>query len=183
MPATKIMLIRHAEKPDHKIAGVLTHGEQDEHSLSVQGWQRAGALALWLDPSHGYIKHPHLAPPDHLYAARYHEGHHSKRCYQTLLPLSEKLGIDINIKFKNEEFAEMVAHARARDGIVLISWHHEKIPEVTREILGAHGDIPVHWPDERFDVVWVFDAGAKGNYTFTQVPARLLAGDKAHPIA
>ena len=71
-------------------------------------------------------------PPDHLYAARYHEGHHSKRCYQTLLPLSEKLGIDINIKFLNEEFAEMVAHAKARDGVVLISWHHEKIPEVTQ---------------------------------------------------
>jgi len=180
--AKKIMLIRHAEKPDKKIAGVLKHGEQDEHSLSVQGWQRAGALALWLDPAHDYIKHPHLSPPDHLYAARYHEGHHSKRCFQTLLPLSEKLGIDINIKFLNEEFEEMVEHVKSRDGVVLISWHHEKIPDVTRAILGSHEDVPVHWPDERFDVVWVFDRGANDRYTFRQVPAQLLAGDKKTPI-
>lgn len=182
MPASKIMLIRHAEKPAHKIAGVLTEGANDEHSLSVQGWQRAGALAVWLDPKHARIKHPHLAPPDHLYAAKFHEGHHSKRCYQTLLPLSEKLKIDINIDFKNEDFEDMVAHAKARSGVVLISWHHEKIPEVTRAILGGKDVHPPHWPDERFDVVWVFDAGAKGDYTLKQVPAMLLAGDSEKVI-
>jgi hypothetical protein len=182
MPASKIMLIRHAEKPDHKIAGVLTEGAHDEHSLSVQGWQRAGALAVWLDPHHARVKHPHLAPPEHLYAAKFHAGHHSKRCYQTLLPLSEKLGIEIDLSFKNEEYAEMVAHAKARPGVVLISWHHEMIPKVGREILGRDDAHPPHWPDERFDVVWVFDADRSGRYTLQQVPALLLAGDKAEPI-
>jgi hypothetical protein len=175
------MLIRHAEKPDHKISGVLTEGAHDEHSLSVQGWQRAGALAVWLDPTHDRVRHPHLESPKHLYAAKFHEGHHSKRCYQTLMPLAEKLKLEINIDFKNEDFVEMVAHARSRSGAVLISWHHEKIPEVAREILGKEHDFP-HWPDERFDVVWVFDPDAKGTYHLTQVPAMLLAGDRASPI-
>jgi len=182
MPAKKIMLIRHAEKPDHKVAGVLTEGAHDEHSLSVQGWQRAGALAVWLDPRHHHITHPHLAPPDHLYAARFHAGHHSKRCYQTLVPLSDKLGLEINIEFKNEDFAEMAAHARSREGTVLISWHHEKIPDVARELLGdANAKLP-HWPDERFDVVWVFDAEGRGRYALRQVPALLLAGDRNDTI-
>lgn len=181
MAASKIMLIRHAEKPDHKIAGVLAEGAHDEHSLSVQGWQRAGALAVCLDPKVARAKHPHLATPQHLYAAKFHEGHHSKRCYQTLLPLSEKLGLEIDITFKNEHAAELVAHAKARNGVVLISWHHEHIPNVAREIIGGATKLP-HWPDDRFDVVWVFDADAKGGYSLRQVPALLLAGDRDRVI-
>ena len=182
MPASKIMLIRHAEKPDHKTTGVLTEGAHDEHSLSVQGWQRAGALAVCLDPKLAHVKHPHLRTPDHLYAAKFHEGHHSKRCYQTLLPLSQKLGLEIDLTFKNEHHAELVAHVKAQKGVVLIAWHHEKIPDVAREILGAGATLP-HWPDERFDVVWVFDANAKGEYALKQVPALLLAGDLLDVIA
>ena len=181
MPAPKIMLIRHAEKPDHKTTGVLTEGAHDEHSLSVLGWQRAGALAVCLDPKLAHVKHPHLKTPDHLYAAKFHEGHHSKRCYQTLLPLSEKLGLEIDLSFKNEHVAELIAHVKARTGVVLIAWHHEKIPEVAREILGGDPPLP-HWPDERFDVVWVFDAGTNGAYTLRQVPALLLAGDRTGVI-
>ena len=40
-----IMLVRHGEKPGEGSPphGVNKHGERDEHSLSVQGWTRAGA--------------------------------------------------------------------------------------------------------------------------------------------
>ncbi len=182
MPASKIMLIRHAEKPDNNTTGVLTEGHHDEHSLSVLGWQRAGALAVWLGPQHAHERDPKLASPHFLYAAKFHEGHQSKRCYQTLVPLAEKLGLEINIDFKNEDHVEMVAHARARHGVVLISWHHEAIPKVTRHILDSKSAHPQDWPDERFDVVWVFDADASGGYALSQVPTMLLAGDKATPI-
>ena len=42
-----IMFVRHGEKPGEgsRPHGVNHHGEIDEHSLSVQGWTRAGALA------------------------------------------------------------------------------------------------------------------------------------------
>ena len=42
-----IMFVRHGEKPGDGSPphGVDHHGEKDEHSLSVQGWTRAGALA------------------------------------------------------------------------------------------------------------------------------------------
>ena len=35
MPASKIMLIRHAEKPDKKVSGVLSEGGEDEHSHTI----------------------------------------------------------------------------------------------------------------------------------------------------
>ena len=40
MPASKIMLIRHAEKPDKKVSGVLSEGGEDEHSLSVVAFDK-----------------------------------------------------------------------------------------------------------------------------------------------
>ena len=42
-----IMFVRHGEKPGEGSLphGVNHHGEIDEHSLSVKGWTRAGALA------------------------------------------------------------------------------------------------------------------------------------------
>jgi hypothetical protein len=44
----KIMLIRHAKKPNGSPpAGVTEDGLEDKHSLIVRGWQRAGALVAF----------------------------------------------------------------------------------------------------------------------------------------
>jgi len=50
--ATKIMLIRHAEKPPNNPPphGVDAKGDHDSESLIVQGWQRAGALTVYFAP-------------------------------------------------------------------------------------------------------------------------------------
>jgi hypothetical protein len=52
MTANKIMVIRHAEKPDDSgtVFGVTTEGLQDPEELTVRGWQRAGALATFSHP-------------------------------------------------------------------------------------------------------------------------------------
>jgi len=52
MPAQKIMIIRHAEKPEHHgPRGVDENGNEDKESLTVRGWQRAGALVQFFGPS------------------------------------------------------------------------------------------------------------------------------------
>jgi hypothetical protein len=52
MSARKIMIIRHAEKPDPSanIVGVTEGGDVDKDDLTVRGWQRAGALVRFFNP-------------------------------------------------------------------------------------------------------------------------------------
>ena len=46
--ASKIMIIRHAEKPTGQQDGVDESGTSSPHHLIVRGWQRAGALACFV---------------------------------------------------------------------------------------------------------------------------------------
>ena len=50
MSLTKVMLIRHAEKPNETVQGVNEAGRADPDQLSVRGWQRAGALIRFFAP-------------------------------------------------------------------------------------------------------------------------------------
>ena len=61
-PATKIMIIRHAEKPTTTppVSGVDINGQQNEDSLIVRGWQRAGALVALFAPTKGPLQNPGL---------------------------------------------------------------------------------------------------------------------------
>src|SRR6266404_7365739 len=51
----RIMLIRHAEKPDgvSGAPGVNADGIEDKESLTVRGWQRAGAMVRFFCPVSG----------------------------------------------------------------------------------------------------------------------------------
>ena len=72
--APKIMIIRHAEKPPPTF-GVNADGVQDKESLTVRGWQRAGALAPFFAPPPGApLPNPALATPRYVYAAKIEGG-------------------------------------------------------------------------------------------------------------
>ncbi len=47
--------------------------------------------------------------------------------------------------------------------------------------MGNLDQTPQTWPDDRFDIVWVFER-ADGGWSFTQVPQLLLAGDSVDVI-
>ena len=182
--ATKIMVIRHGEKPtnDERIQGVTVEGEREKESLSVRGWQRAGALAYFFAPSHGSLPHPSLAQPHFMYASKPTRREGSRRPMETLIPLAEKLGMRINTNYRKLDAQEMVEEAFLVPGVVLICWQHEYIPQIANHILGDNTTAPQDWPDDRFDLVWVFDQDStSGRYSFTQVPQRLLMGDWPTP--
>lgn len=178
MKAKKIMIVRHAEKPVDSGApyGVDINGNQDSESLIPRGWQRAGALVAFFDPADGKLQNPGLAIPQHLYASGVGKHSNSLRPQETITPLSEKLGIKIDSKFKKGDGADMIKDAMGCDGIVLIAWEHQDIPQIANLILGNSTAAPQTWPGDRFDVVWIFDL-QNDAYTFSQVPQRLLAGD------
>jgi hypothetical protein len=185
--ARKIMLIRHAEKPQGGTQGVDAAGNDGQEFLTVQGWQRAGALARFFVPVKPQLQHPSIEPPQFLFAAgpvskkQKKAGNGSKSCRpeQTITPLSQLLGsaVPLNLNFVKGQEPEVAAAAMACSGVVLIAWQHEDIPAIAAAILGKTGIVTPTWPGNRFDVVWVFDLRPTGGYSFSQVPQMLLAGD------
>lgn len=181
MPCEKIMLIRHAERPspDKTIRGVAPSGEKDKESLTVRGWQRAGALVRYFAPAGGYFAHPALATPKVLYSCKAGPQAPSLRPQHTLLPLADFLrGCDnaaFNRDFYEGEEKALVEAVLAAPGPALISWKHNTLPLIANLILGD-STAPQSWPFSRVDMVWVFDR-LSGVWSMTQVPQLLLAGD------
>lgn len=178
--ATKIMLLRHAEKPpkDGAPYGVTRLGDQSRESLEVRGWQRAGALTNLLAPRDNHFQHSHLARPQFLYASKPLRRKGSRRPIETITPLAEKLGINIHSEYARFEFDEMVEEIFRCRGVVLICWQREYIPQIAAHILGKDDVAPRTWPEHRFDLIWVFDLDRSATkYKFRQVPQKLLRGD------
>ncbi|AJX31047.1 hypothetical protein [Burkholderia oklahomensis] len=179
--AHKIMIVRHAEKPasDDAPYGVNAKGEQDVEALTVFGWQRAGALAVLFAPSRGPLQSAGLATPDCLFAAAVAKHAKSERPIDTITPLAHKLGLAICDTYTKGQEKELAEAAVASKGSVLIAWQHEDIPAIADAIPLGKDTVPQKWPDDRFDLVWVFDLdAASGKYRFNQVPQLLLKGDR-----
>ena len=194
--ATKIMIIRHAEKPYGKHLGVTEAGNKDPESLIVRGWQRAGALAALFDPAEGALQNSNLAVPQVIYASNpvtkqarggkrgkaKKVGSKSKRPQDTITPLVKRLGVQPRLAFVLGQEKDLAADVLAQSGVVLVSWQHEKIPAIAGYIVGANPPVPPYpasWPGNRFDVVWVFTPppSASAPWGFVQVAQQLLAGD------
>ncbi|MEC3917596.1 hypothetical protein [Nocardia sp. CDC160] len=182
-----IMIIRHAEKPtgSGKPYGITADGEQDEESLTVRGWTRAGALVELFDPwnsdgSPASLR-PGLLRPAAIYASD-PGSHGSKRPEQTVTPLAAALNVKIDARFPKGQEAQLVAALSGVAGPVLISWQHENIGAILAQLSGIAPAPPKSWPDDRFDIVYVLTRNGTG-WTFTQVPQMLIAGDSPAPIA
>lgn len=180
--ATKIMVIRHAEKPAGQVAGINESGVPNGRDLTVRGWQRAGALACLFAPARGPLQSGLLASPRFIFAsapADDPEGGNSRsrRSQETVTPLAQLLDIDINLTFSKGQEKALAKAAQACNGPVLIAWQHENISEIANSILG--GEIaPPPWPGNRFDVIFVFTLDpVEGTYSFAQVTQCLLADD------
>ena len=178
MPAAKIMLIRHAEKPNGDSGpGLMPNGAENPRALTMTGWRRADALAGLFNPADGASPRSPLAKPGSLFAS----GSESLRPKQTIAPLAAALNLSIRTFLKGQE-PQLVAAVKAAEDPVLISWQHEAIPEIAALIRGGADGVPPHWPADRFDLVWVFDFQASGAWSFRQVAELVMPGDSAKPI-
>ena len=188
---SRVMIIRHGEKPRRKGKapfGVDAAGERGFESLSVEGWQRAGALVALFAPARGRLQDSSLVVPDLIYAAApLHraggDGSQSKRPLETITPLAAKLGLTPDLGYTKGDEAALARDVLARAGSILISWQHAGIPKIAGLIAAAappRAPIPPSWPEDRYDLVWVLTAPeATGRrWAFVQVPQLLLAGDR-----
>jgi hypothetical protein len=195
MSASKIMIIRHAEKPTDLgvtpvIEGVAADGSESAEELSVRGWQRSGALVHLFAPRDGHFVDPHLATPGTIFASKADQQHgKSLRPQHTVLELATVLKAtpnsgfkEFNTKFVRDDYVNMIKVAGDTDGSVLVAWEHHCIPLIAERIVGATISVPQPWPGDRYDLVWVFDREDSG-WGFSQVPQLLLSGDSATPIS
>jgi hypothetical protein len=178
MPAAKIMLIRHAEKPEGDGGpGLMPNGVENPRALTLAGWKRANALVGLFNPPDGVLPRPPLAKPSSLFAS----GSESLRPKQTIAPLAAALNLSIRTFLKGQE-VELVAAAKKSEDPVLISWQHEAIPDIAGLIRGGADGVPEKWPSHVYDLVWVFDLQASGAWSFAQVPELVMPGDTDKPI-
>ncbi len=206
MPASKIMLIRHAEKPgddtdpdeydpgdytdpgddsddkkNKKILGVDWYGTNNKEELTARGWQRGGALVRLFAPRDGKFVDPNLAQPNIIFASGVGKDSESLRPQHTVLELANLLGLTLQTKYLKGDETDLAKAAVAATGTVLIAWQHQDIPDIVNAIVGNKTTCPQKWHGKRFDMVWVLDANSSG-WSFTQVPQLLLSGDSDKPI-
>jgi hypothetical protein len=173
MPAAKIMLIRHAEKPNGDGGpGLMPNGVENPRALTLAGWKRANALVGLFNPADGASPRPPLAKPRSLFAS----GSESLRPKQTIAPLATALNLPVRSFLKGQE-PELVAAVKAAEDPVLISWQHEAIPEIANLVRGSADGVPPRWPAHVYDLVWVLDLQASGAWSFAQVPELVMPGD------
>jgi broad specificity phosphatase PhoE len=157
-PPRLILIIRHAEKPD----------SDDDIHLSARGKERAEALVKSIPEN--------FAKPDFIFAA--HKSAKSDRSVETVSPLAKAINLEVSAAFEDEEYKKLakqiLSDPRYSNKIILICWHHGKIPELAAA-LGAKKP-PAEWDKKIFDRVWQIKF-KEGKAKWNDLPQTTLPGD------
>ena len=160
----RVIIIRHAEKPD------------EGNELSLKGRERAAALVPYFLETPEFFKGMPLAA---IYAQGPRKEGSSVRSMQTVKGLADALKLTIIDKYTRDDFPEMFAEIRknpAYEGkTVLICWEHKVIPDIAKAF-GAD-DAPDRWHGSAFDRTWIITFKADGKIDFKDRPQRLMYGD------
>lgn len=162
-PPATIYIIRHAEK--------LTDKRPD---LAPEGFHRAALIPRLFLPAAGESR-VLLPKPDFIFATA--RSKNSNRPVETVMPLSSALNEPINNEILDDDYpklAEELLSGKYAGKVVLVAWHHGKIPALTFA-LGATPPTE-KWPDVQFDRIWRIDYAA-GKAKLTDLPMLLLPGD------
>lgn len=176
MPPDQIIIIRHAQKPTKKPKqdGIREDGRPDPELLTVRGWQHAGALASVFSVAGKEPIDGRMRRPDVIFAAGEGKkkeaiggktvtiGSHSRRPVETITPMAKQLELTPDTTFTKGEEELLVKHVLARSGTVLICWQHQDIPNIGNLIIGNDTTVPQTWPENRYDLIWVFDRTGTG---------------------
>ena len=134
-----VLIIRHAEEPDHG------------SGLSPAGVAHADAYVNYFENYHVDAAVTPLKLTA-LFAAANSSASH--RPYLTLAPLSQAIGLPIEMPDKDNDYAKLVDTLQTTDHgrSILICWHHGHIPDLVRA-LGAdpHELLPDgKWPSDQY---------------------------------
>lgn len=141
MSPQQILLMRHAEKPD----------DPTDPGLSEQGIARAKQLADYIPNNFGQ--------PDFIFAAALSK--HSARSYETVKPLSLKIGITIDATNADQDYSalasKLLSDSRYSQKRIVICWHHGNIPFLAHALMAKAGDYPDPWNPAVFNLMLHFE--------------------------
>ncbi|NLR98130.1 histidine phosphatase family protein [Rhizobium sp. P38BS-XIX] len=139
MAPVKIMVMRHAEKPD----------DPGDPNLSSAGEERAKKLVTWYPQTFG--------PPDFIFATAISK--HSARPVETVQPLASALGIELHASYADDDYTDLVDALLTKpkfDGkTILVCWHHGHIPGLMQALGAPLGSYPDPWDPSVFNLVLV----------------------------
>lgn len=175
-----VIIIRHAEKPlpEQPERGVDELGQANDKSLTVRGWQRAGALAhLFFDPP------PPLRVPVAIVASapikKDGSGTRSLRPTETVAPLARRLQLEPDTTFSKGQEDSAGPAILQQPFPVLVCWQHEAIPRLAAAIVASPVITPTVWDDADDDSIWLLTfSEADQRWAFQSENQRLLAGDR-----
>ncbi|MNL04736.1 hypothetical protein D3C87_1253110 [compost metagenome] len=111
-------------------------------------------------------------------ALKPHKKKGSIRSIQTLQPISQALGLEVQAPFTRDQVADLVqtlAESSELEGqVVLVAWQHETLADIATQ-LGANA--PAKWGGKVFDRFWVLESKNGRITSFKNLPQRLLSGD------
>lgn len=166
----QVILIRHGEKPE---VGA---------ELNAQGFKRAQALVKFFTTEAAVTRY---GTPAAIYATGPKNEDSSVRSIQTVTPLANALNIRINASFTrgqtNKIVRDLMENPAYEGRMVLISWQHKNLVEIAQNIAAYNNSpavaIPLLWPDQSFDRVWILDLSKGKVVSFKNIPQRVLPGD------
>src|ERR1700751_5718693 len=141
MTPDKILVMRHAEKPD-------TGG--DIH-LAPEGATRAQHLVTYIPSTFG--------PPQFLVAT--HQSVDSNRPWETIEPLAQSIGVEIDDSFADPHYkalaAEILANQKYPGALLFVWWHHERTPNRPRAPGAPPAAIPDPWNPNIYNLILILD--------------------------
>lgn len=185
-----IYIVRHGEK-----LGAAAKDKGGGPDLSIQGSARAAALPSLFVPANvsciltagsgsftgQYAKvsgvkagSSRFLAPNFLFATQ--KSKSSNRPVETITPLSLATGLTINSSYPDSgygDLAKAVLGGQYAGKVVLICWHHGKIPALARELRVSK---PPKWKGTVFDLVWQITY-TKGKANLKIHHQKLLYGD------
>ena len=130
----KIIIIRHAEKPDK--------GD----NLSCEGLNRSLQLAEVLYKKFGV--------PNTIFVPSLDMGRSTNgaRMYQTIVPFAVKYNLKISTKYEGDDVKDIANALEKQTGTVLLVWEHKAISKIVKALGVSNAD---KWDDNDYDSIWI----------------------------
>jgi len=143
--AKLIMIIRHGEKLNDEVTNLSPRGEARAHCL-IDVFGNNGSYAT----------------PQVILAQNPTEKKQSTRPRDTVVPLAESLGLNVDLSFTSNQVKKLAKFVNESPSeVFLISWSNDKIPDIA-EKLGITN--PPDWDNDVFDDIWMIYDSSSASY-------------------